>query len=94
MFFASSAYSSNFYKNKTNSEKRAPVLGSGCLKLRPLSNDKFRTWTGSERDNEMTVTFEYLRRPGWFIRVRHNQCFIEKYHKSVTFGKFVSKQLL
>eukprot|EP00112_Aurelia_sp_Birch-Aquarium-sp1_P016339 Seg3697.2 transcript_id=Seg3697.2/GoldUCD/mRNA.D3Y31 product="hypothetical protein" protein_id=Seg3697.2/GoldUCD/D3Y31 len=87
MFFAPGAYSSSFYKNKKNSEKRAPALERGCLKLRPLSNDKFRTWTTSEGNNETTVTFEYLRRPGWFIRVRHNQCFIEKSRKSVTFEK-------
>lgn len=65
-----------------------PMLGHGCLKLRPLCMDTFKVVNCLEESNkEHAISFEFRKRPGWFIRARKQGCFIEKRLSDSNFEK-------
>ena len=90
MFFAPGAYTSSFL-NRVEHKKTLPVLGAGCLKLRPLAKDKFKIVPGLDRFSHESVSFEFAKRPRWFIRGVTKDCYIERRSKST--GKFRNRRL-
>ena len=87
MFFAPGAYSSAFF-NSLEKDKKAPVvLGAGCLKLRPLEKDKFKTVHSLYKTSEEAVSFEFVRKPGWFIRSLNTELVIERHSKNAEYCK-------
>ena len=88
MFFAPGGYSSAFFNSLEKDRKVPVVLGAGCLKLRPLEKDRFRTVTGLDRTSENAVSFEFVRKPGWFIRSLNTELVIEKRIKDSDFGMY------
>ncbi len=83
MFLAAGGYK---HQNEAG-ENRVPMLGRGCLKLKPLLIDRFKVVPGLDNYNRDAVSFEYIKKPGWFVRARYRQCFIEKRVKETLFGK-------
>jgi len=87
MFFAPGGYSSAFF-NSLEKDKKAPVvLGAGCLKLRPLEKDKFKTVHSLYKTSEEAVSFEFVRKPGWFIRSLNTELVIERHSKNAEYLK-------
>ena len=89
MFFAPGAFSAEFFNSLEKQPKAPIVLGAGCLKLRPLEKDKFKAVKALDRFSEQAVSFEFARRPGWFIRSLNTDLVIEKRSKSAEYGKLI-----
>ena len=87
MFFAPGGYSSAFFNSLEKDKKTPVVLGAGCLKLRPLEKDKFRTVHALYRTSEEAVSFEFARKPGWFIRSLNTELVIERHSKNAEYRK-------
>eukprot|EP00794_Sanderia_malayensis_P004669 gene4669-5278_t len=82
MFLAAGGYNPGKYGTT------APVLEHGCLRLRPLAADRFKLVSCLDAgENSDAVSFEYRKRPGWFIRARDRDCFMEKRTKEVKYEK-------
>lgn len=88
MFFAPGAYSSSFFKSLEVKKKLPVVLGAGCLKLRPLEKDRFKTVDAIDRFADNAVSFEFVKRPGWYIRALNTDLIIEKRMRNTEYGKF------
>lgn len=87
MFFAPGGYSSAFFNSLEKNKKAPVVLGAGCLKLRPLEKDRFKTVNALDRVSEKAVSFEFVRKPGWFIRSLSTDLVIERRSKDADYGK-------
>ena len=87
MFFAAGGYSPAFFNSLEKNKKAPVVLGAGCLKLRPLEKDKFKTVNALDRISERAVSFEFVLKPGWFIRSLSTDLVIERRRKDADYGK-------
>lgn len=87
MFFAPAAYRSSYFNSLGNEWKTPVVLGAGCLKLRPLAKDRFKVVDALDRFSENAISFEYIQKPGWFIRALNTDLVIEKRSKTSEYGQ-------
>ncbi len=85
MFLAAGGYR----HDGTIDGKKMTALGHGCLKLKPLVMDKFKVVHSLESTNKEAISFEYKKRPGWFVRARDRGCYIEKREKEVKYGMYM-----
>ena len=58
-------------------------------KLTPLPTDKFKAVPSLNRELSDAVSFQYIKRNGWYITCKNRLCHIEPKRRTMTFGKIV-----
>jgi len=57
-------------------------------KLTPLPTDKFKAVSSLNRELNDAVSFQYIKRNGWYITCKNRACHIEPKKRTMTFGKY------
>ena len=59
-------------------------------KLTPLPSDKFKAVPSLNRELSDAVSFQYIKRNGWYITCKNRLCHIEPKRRTMAFGKIRS----